>query len=102
MVTSSLEAVRLVGVVTGQVGGQPLDGVLELRVFVDECSESGGQPLDAELLTTAPIFEFLNASVGEIHGSPAEGGGDEFALLDLVHLGRSCGRSRHGAPGDPP
>lgn len=102
MVTSWLDVVQVVGLVTGQVGGQPLDSVLELRVFVDECSESGGQPLDAELLAAAPVFEFLNATVGEVHGSTTEGRGDQLALLDLVHLGRPRRGSCHGTPGYPP
>lgn len=75
-VEPSLQVVRRVGVVVaGQKGGQPLDGVLEAGMIIDERTHSGCQPLDAELFAAAPIFKFLNAAVGEIHldSSPLKG-----------------------------
>jgi len=66
---SACEVARLVDIVAGQERGQPLDGVLELRVLVDERAHPGGQPLDAELFVATSVFEFLDAAVGEIHGS---------------------------------
>src|SRR6476646_6959908 len=51
----------------GQPGGQPLDSGLELGVFVDELLQAPREPLDAQLLVAAPLDEFLDAAVGEVH-----------------------------------
>ena len=47
----------LVGVVTGEEARQPVDGVLELRVEVDERPEPVGEPLDAHSLLAAPLHQ---------------------------------------------
>lgn len=64
----SCEVVRLVGVVASQKRGQPLNGVLELRMLIDECAHPSGQPLDAELFLAASVLKLLDAAIGEIHG----------------------------------
>src|SRR5206468_459730 len=57
----------LVVVQTGQPGGQPLDGNLELGIEVDELLQPGGDPGEGHLLVAATLLEFLDAPVREVH-----------------------------------
>jgi hypothetical protein len=59
---------RVVGVVAGQERGQPLDGVLEAGVGVDEYAQALGQPAEGHLFVAAPFIELFDAAIGEIHG----------------------------------
>ena len=52
--------VSLVLVVAGQERREPLDGVLERRVAVDEHPQALGQPLHADLLFAAAFGELLD------------------------------------------
>jgi hypothetical protein len=90
--------IRLVGVVTGQKGGQPLDGILEPRVIIDERTHPGRQPLDAELFAAAPVFKFLNATVGEIHLDSSPHKGPAPVPVGAEYCGHTVHRSpTHGA-----
>lgn len=66
-VTLAFEVTQLVCVVSGKERGQPFNGILELWMLIDEGAHPGREPLDAELFTAAPVLEFLNAAVGEVH-----------------------------------
>src|SRR5215472_19310632 len=51
----------------GQPAGQPVHGDVEAGVEVDEVSEPFGEPGHRDLLLAAPVLEFLDAAVGEVH-----------------------------------
>src|SRR5690349_14738676 len=53
-------------------GGQSLDCRLEFGVLVDELLQPRGEPLDVHLLVAAPLDEFFDAAVGEIHQAKAD------------------------------
>src|SRR4051812_24676959 len=54
---------------TRQPRGEPLDRRLELGVEVKEVAEPLGQPLETHRLRSAPLREFLDASVRKVHVS---------------------------------
>src|ERR1700729_3376745 len=60
---------RLVFVVVqaGEPAGQPVDLRLGVRVQVDELAQPLGQPAQRDLVLAAPVGEFLQAAVGEVH-----------------------------------
>src|SRR6266566_8283596 len=75
----------------GEPGGQALHRILERGIEIDELAQAFGQPPGADLLVAAPLGEFLDATIGEVHGSDrgARPGGestlDERLLLRRVH-----------------
>ena len=52
---------------TGEESSKTLHGNLKLGVEVDERSQLVGQPLERHLFFAAPMGEFLDASIREIH-----------------------------------
>src|SRR3954452_9961686 len=109
-------------VAAGQPGGEPLDRRLELRMEVDEGAQLLAQPFQRHGLLAAPVDEFLDAPVGEVHagivlsrqtrgGAPLSRSApvelrprqrrlDQRRLLGVVHLRRADRRSRRRRPGD--
>ena len=93
-------------VAPGEKGGDPLHGVLERRVEVDERAQPVGQPLHAHRLLAPAVQQLLDAAVGRVHRSYAartvmEGLVEDVGLLDLVHLRRPRRRGGHRAAATP-
>lgn len=79
----------VVGVVVaaGEPGGEALDGGLELGMLIDERLELAGQPFERHPFLAAPLDEFLDPAIGEVHASHAIGGVRRVADADLAaHL----------------
>ncbi|CAI7976356.1 hypothetical protein FRAHR75_240031 [Frankia sp. Hr75.2] len=62
----ALEVRVVVG--AGQPGRELLDGVLELRVQVDEGAQSVGERVERHRFLAAAGSQLLDAPVGEVHG----------------------------------
>src|SRR5712691_5530443 len=54
----------------GEPAGQPVHGDFEAGVEVHEGTQPLREPGHADLFVAAPVFEFLDAAVGEVHRSP--------------------------------
>ena len=51
----------------GEPAGQAVDGRLEFGAEVHEVAQPLGEPGQADLLLAAPVGQFLDAAVGEVH-----------------------------------
>jgi hypothetical protein len=60
-------SVVVIVVEAGQPRREPLDRHLEVRVQVDKEPQLLGQPPQGDLLLAAPLREFLDAPIGEVH-----------------------------------
>src|SRR5215469_11880529 len=63
-------AASVLVVVPCQPDGQPVDRRFVLRVRVDELGELLGQPGERHRLLAAPLGQFLDAAIGEVHRKP--------------------------------
>ena len=63
---------------------ETFDRDLELRVEVDELPHALGEQVDAHLLVTPAPLQFLDASIGEVHGGPGLVASREGPLDDGV------------------
>lgn len=59
----------VVRVVPGQVGGEPLDGVLVTGIRVDEAAQPIGEPAERDLLLAPPLGQLLDPTIGEVHAN---------------------------------
>jgi hypothetical protein len=69
-------AVSFVGIIIepGQPAGQQVNDGLGVRVLIHKVPQPLGQPAERYLLGAAPLVQFLDAAVGEVHGfSPSAG-----------------------------
>jgi hypothetical protein len=64
-------------------------------VIIDERAHPGRQPLDAELFAAAPVFKFLNATVGEIHLDSSPPKGPAPVPVEAEYADTPCTRARH-------
>ena len=74
----------LVLVVAGQPAGQPVHGVLELGVQVDEGHELSGQPLEADLLVAAASGQLLDPTIRVVHGTYPNASSRSRMLIYLI------------------
>src|SRR5580698_8660138 len=58
----------LVVIESREPAGETVDRRLGIRVLVHEIPQPLGEPADRDLLLAAPVVEFLDAAVGEVHG----------------------------------
>ena len=58
----------LVLVIPSEPHSQPVDGRLVLGMQVDELGQLPAQPGKRHFLFPAPVGQFLDAAIGEVHG----------------------------------